>query len=75
MEKQVEYNGKILSNDVHSDGTIMVKIEKTVNSFTGKLLGRKKIFSFPVQVSEAAEWKEDEQIKITVENQDCEEVN
>ena len=70
MKKQLEYDGKILQNNSHSDGSVLVGIEKEVKSWLGRFLGRKKAFSFPVKVDEAGEWHEGDEIKISVENLD-----
>jgi hypothetical protein len=69
--KKLEYQAKLISNDVHDDGKIKVVQEKemTFAMRIKRLLGMESIHKFPVEDEDAADWREGDKLKIKLQNE------
>lgn len=71
MKNEINIDGELVENNVHEHGTIVVKPTKEPEGFLGKLFEFLGFFDqhiFSAEVEEVADWKENDEIQITVEN-------
>ena len=73
VESKITHEAVVSDIEVHQREAIMVKIKNMDLSSVQKLLGTKDPYlEIPAEVDEAGEWREGDQLELTLENKEVE---